>query len=213
MQVINVTKPALCSEAFTYPMLEELAVRYLGMTQEAVAKLSAQRLAKGSADMQKLGFAKLRTVILNKLDNGAATDPVLAGWEAGTLTLEFACLPDLKADKEPDIGAAGANNRKRTAGGARKAPAHTGGVPRTGKYKVNKRTTNPSSNGGDAGKWAIWEHIWSCTSFEEYFTKAPAKSTKASGTVITASSEMLYAMKNGWIVLDTEAEQGDTQAE
>ncbi len=69
------------------------------------------------------------------------------------------------------------------------------------------RENNPT-NGGDAGMWEIWQHIWNCTSFEDYFAKCPAKGIKSGGkgSAISASSEMNYAVRSGFIVLGPKPE-------
>lgn len=189
MQIVTVTKTALFSEAFTLAMLTEVGVRYLGMSEEAIAKTAAATLAKPSKTMANVSYAKLRTVIATKLGNHPDYNDT---FNSGELQLEFDCLPDL------DIGKAGANKRSRKTTtdktGAKRA---TGGTPRTGAYKVVKRAGVAEA---DAGKWEIWQHVWSCSSFEEYFEKAPAKGVTKTGRVITAASEMSWAIKAGWIV-------------
>lgn len=189
MQIVTVTKSALFSEAFTIAMLTELGSRYLGMSDEAIAKTAAATLAKPSKDMINLSYAKLRTVLATKLGNSPDYD---ATFKEGKLELEFDCLPDL------DIGKAGANKRTRkTAGDATAKRTPVGRTPRTGAYKVAKRS---GSMEADAGKWEIWQHVWACSSFEEYFAKSPAKGVTKTGRVITAASEMGWAIKSGWIV-------------
>ena len=200
MQIVTVTKSALFSEAFTFAMLTEVAVRYLGMSDEAVAKTATATLAKASKTVANVSYAKLRTVIATKLGNHPDYNDT---FNSGELQLEFDCLPDL------DISKAGANKRTRKtapAGEATTKRAPAGRTPRTGAYKVAKRSGSMET---DAGKWEIWQHVWSCSSFEEYFTKSPAKGVTKTGRVITAASEMGWAIKSGWIVPEVaEAEQG-----
>lgn len=190
MQIVTVTKSALFSEAFTIAMLTEVGVRYLGMSDEAIAKTADATLAKASKTMANVSYAKLRTVIATKLGNHPDYNDT---FNEGKLELEFDCLPDL------DIGKAGANRRTRKASAADKTDTKraTGATPRTGAYKVAKRAGNAEA---DAGKWEIWQHVWSCSSFEEYFAKAPAKGVTKTGRVITAASEMSWAIKSGWVV-------------
>lgn len=192
MQIVTVTKSALFSEFFTLAMLTEVGVRYLGMSDEAVAKTATATLAKASKTMAGISYAKLRTVIATKLGNHPDYNDT---FNEGKLELEFDCLPDL------DIGKAGANKRTRKAAPAGDATGTTkrttGATPRTGAYKVAKRAGNAEA---DAGKWEIWQHVWSCTSFDDYFAKAPAKGVTKTGRVITAASEMGWAIKSGWIV-------------
>ena len=190
MQIVTVTKSALFSEAFTFAMLTEVAMRYLGMSDEAVAKTATATLAKASKTMASVSYAKLRTVIATKLGNHPDYNDT---FNSGELQLEFECLPDL------DIGKAGANKRTRktTSTGEATTKRATGATPRTGAYKVAKRS---GSMEADAGKWEIWQHVWSCSSFEEYFAKSPTKGVTKTGRVITAASEMGWAIKSGWIV-------------
>lgn len=199
----QVTKTRILSTDFTMPMLRELAVRYLGMSDEAVTQTANAKLSKGSQDLKNLSYAKLRTVILTKMDNGfAKANPT---WEAdGVVELDFECLnpqPEQEPtpEQEPAFGAnKGAKATKEPKG--KKEPAFKGAVPRKGKYKVANKPASPSVTGNDAEKWKIWQHVWDCTSFEEYFAKAPAKGQKATGSMISASGEMSYALKMGWIV-------------
>lgn len=190
MQIVTVTKAAIFSEAFTIAMLTEVGVRYLGMSDEAVAKTATATLAKPSKTMANVSYAKLRTVIATKLGNHPDYNDT---FNEGKLELEFDCLPDL------DIGKAGANRRTRKASAADGTTPKrtTGATPRTGAYKVAKRAGSAEA---DPGKWEIWQHVWTCTSFEEFFAKAPAKGVTKTGRVITASSEMSWAIKSGWIV-------------
>lgn len=190
MQIVTVTKSALFSESFTFAMLTEVGVRYLGMSDEAVAKTATATLAKASKTMANISYAKLRTVIATKLRNHPDYNDT---FNSGELQLEFDCLPDL------DIGKAGANKRARKAAPTGEATTKraTGATPRAGAYKVAKRS---GSMEADAGKWEIWQHVWSCSSFEEYFASAPAKGVTKTGRVITAASEMGWAIKSGWIV-------------
>lgn len=190
MQIVTVTKSALFSEAFTIAMLTEVGVRYLGMSEEAVTKTATATLAKASKTMANVSYAKLRTVIATKLGNHPDYNDT---FNSGELQLEFDCLPDL------DIGKAGANKRTRktTSTGEAATKRATGATPRTGAYKVAKRS---GSMEADPGKWEIWQHVWACSSFEEYFAKSPAKGVTKTGRVITAASEMGWAIKSGWIV-------------
>ena len=189
MQIVTVTKSSLFSEFFTLEMLAELAVKYLAMTTEAVEKLAAAKLAKPSKDLANLSYGKLRTVCATKLGNSPDYGET---FNAGQLQLDFECLPDL------DMGKAGANT-KRAASTGKKTAAHVGAVPKTGKYRIVRRPTSGSVNGAHPGKWEIWQHIWECTSFEEYFAKAPAKAVKSEKTIITACSQMRWALKMGWV--------------
>lgn len=208
MQVRLITKDFIQSAACTVEILKEIAVK-LGYTQAAADKMATQPLktrdaAKangttgtkpGSSHAADLPGAKLRTILLHKF---AANDCEYGcDFAKGELTMEIHCLPDL------DIGKAGSANKKAGATGPRRGKL-------TGEYKVVKCTKpNGPTNGGDAGMWEIWKHIWECTSFEEYFAKCPAKGVKSGGkgSVISASSEMNYAIKCGFIVPVAKATQ------
>lgn len=179
-KTITVTRDTILTADVTRAMLIELATRQCGYAGNIAAELADKTLSKPSALLKKLDCQKLRTVLIQKLEQ-------VAGFNEGKFTFAFTCL---KADPDDmDIGKAGANN-----GGSRKTSSKL-----TGEYHVARRTTNESSNGGDAGKWEIWEHIWNCTTFEEFFAKAPAKAQKKSGTIITPASEMNYAIRSGMI--------------
>lgn len=203
----QVTQDRILSDAFTLAMLRELAERYLGMSPDAVTKLANAKLAKAGKGVDMLAYAKLRTAILTKMANGFSTEN--PSWpDDGIVELDFACLDpkeepkgeqaageEQPADADPAFGA---NTRQRghSTKSNKAAPAHKGAVPRTGEYEVVKKAGNAET---DEGKWAIWEHVWACGSFEEYFAKAPAKSVTKTGRVITASSEIGWALKSGWI--------------
>lgn len=188
MQAIIITRNDILSETVTLDMLREICTKYLDMSAEAVAKTAEQTLNKPSKLMATLSFAKLRTIVDKKLTDSPA-DELGELYASGKLELEFDCLPDL------DIGNAGKNTkreRKATADGAPKAPR----TKLSGAYDVTKKAGNSEA---DEGKWEIWQHVWSCTSFEEYFAKAPAKAVTKTGRVVTASSEIQWAVKCGWI--------------
>ena len=181
MQTINVTKSFILSADCTLAMLREIAVRYLHCTDKAVDALTHATLRNASAEVAKLDHAKLRTVILTKFGNDSCEHG--AFFAAGDLMLELACLPDL----ELDMGAAGANTKK---AGAKRASKLAGA------YVVTKAR----DMSGDAGKQEIWQHVWSCTTFEEFFAKAPAKAfTTKTNRLITAASEIAWAVKSGWV--------------
>jgi hypothetical protein len=187
MQAIIVTKTAILTEAVTCAMLREMAVKLFAYSEEAVDKLMSQDLSKPSKLMAGLTCTKLRTVLMKKLDD-STDDEYGQLWRDGALEVEFDHLPDL----DLDIGKAGANTKK--AGGAKRSKL-------AGVYHIGKKPTSASVLGGDAGKWEIWEHIWNCTSFEEYFQKAPTKAlTTKTNRLITPSMEMNWAVKCGWVI-------------
>lgn len=181
MQAIIVTKDSLFSEAVTCAMLREMAVKLFGMSESAVDQLMEEPLTKGTKTMKALACAKLRTILATKLANSSA-DEYGELWAKGELEVEFDHLPDL------DISKAGANTKRTNGGGAKSKLS--------GEYHVVKARDMSK----DAGKQAIWEHVWACKSFEDFFAKSPAKSTtSATGRVISASSEIQWALKSGWI--------------
>lgn len=52
----------------------------------------------------------------------------------------------------------------------------------------------------DAAKWALWEVIWDCSSFEELASKAPPEvHTSRTGRRITWRTEVRWALRQGWI--------------
>jgi hypothetical protein len=179
-------------------MLMELAQHaFVGYSAEAAEKLAAQQLkggtrgngrtgkgaSEGVADLQA---PKLRNCVVNKLQDSADVGDT---FKTGSMEFEFNCLEDL------DMGTAGANKTKR----ASKPRAASAVGEMTGNYTIVKRTGLKASAETDSGKWEIWQHVWACNSFEEFFAKAPAKGTTKTGRIITARSEIKWAMLSGWI--------------
>lgn len=197
MQVRTVTADFIFSNDCTFEMLKELALHkdFVALSEAAVEKLASQPLKNGS---QKKGnkshasgdmpFAKLRTIIVQKLQDSPQQGEV---FKAGNMQFEFVHLQDVK---EQDINAAGANKAKQ--GTSQRATS----TELKGNYKVVKTNGLKATAETDPGKWTIWQHVWSCSSFEEYFSKAPKKAVTRTGRIITASSEMRWAVKCGWIV-------------
>jgi hypothetical protein len=195
MQVITVTASFIFSNDCNLDMLTEIATHkdYLAMSNEAVAKLAAQQLkgaSKGngrtgryaSSGVGDLDYAKLRTIIVNKLQDSPDQGDA---FKTGAMQFEMHCLPDI----EPDINAAGANKQ----GATRKQSSTLAGP-----YTVVKQGVKCTAD-SDPDKFEIWQHVWTCHSFEEYFAKAPKKGVTKTGRIITASSEMRWAVKCGWI--------------
>lgn len=189
MQVRTVTASFIFSKDCTYEMLQELALHkdFGAMSQDAVSKLAKQVLKKGSngtgakqAASGDLPNAKLRTVLVQKLQDSPTQGEV---FKAGNMQFEFAHLQD------PDIGKAGANKQQ-------KARQPSGKL--SGAYVVVKQGVKCTAD-SDPGKDAIWQHVWSSKTFEEYFEKAPKKGVTKTGRVITATSEILWAVKSKWI--------------
>lgn len=193
MQVITVTSDFIFSNACTYEMLVELATHkdFVGMSKEAVEKLAKQQLKNGSERKGSkshasgdMPYAKLRTIVVQKLQDSPEQGEV---FKAGNMQFEFTCLPDL------DMGTAGQNKAKRQASGGKATVSELKGA-----YVVLKKGVKCSEE-TDPGKWAIWKHVWECSSFEEFFSKAPKKAVTRTNRVITPSSEIRWAIKSKWI--------------
>lgn len=182
MQVITVTQDFINSNECTAEMLQELATHkdFGAMQQEEVAKLQKVTNKKDTLPQQKL-----RSVLVGHLTNSNNVGEV---FKAGNMQFEFNCLPDL------DINAAGQNKAKRKASTAGSGTA----TELKGNYVVVKQGVKCTEE-TDPGKWAIWQHVWACNSFEEYFQKAPKKAVTRTGRVITAASEMRWAVKSKWV--------------
>lgn len=190
MQVVKITYADFFNATVVTPaMVEELALG-LGMTQAQVAKLKLATLAKASGGRggKSNGAgdcpdAKLRTVVLNKLSN---TNDIVSSFTHGnSFEYEFKHLPDEQPAADPAPKA--------------KAPAKRNGKL-SGAYKVVRKDGLRCTQESDPEKFALWQFVWNCNTFEEYFAKAPAKAVTRTGRIITASSEMLWAIKCGWIV-------------
>jgi hypothetical protein len=198
MQKILVTKSSLQSTVVTRAMLLELAVTKFGYTESAANKLADQKLktreaqhANGDAgrgtSSADLECAKLRTILLQKFAADDCDDG--AFFSAGEFYFEFQHLPDLK------MGNAGKNTKGTGTKRAASAPRVSKLV---GAYEVVKQA-GPTAD-SDAGKWDIWQHVWTCDSFESFFATAPKKGvTTATQRVVSASSEIGWAVKQGWI--------------
>lgn len=100
---------------------------------------------------------------------------------------EFCATTSTKAEPEMDIGKAGANNK-------RKSGVRTG--KHSGAYEIVKvvKATND-----EAKEAALRQHIWTSATVEEYYKKADAKYVSKTGRVVTATDELNWAFKNGWI--------------
>lgn len=201
MQTITITSDFIFSNACTKEMLFELATSpFCSYSQQAAEKLYGQALKQGSTATNRksqasgdLPGAKLRTCIVNKLQNNG---DIAESFKAGAFQFEMQHLADEQpqAEPEPDINAAGTNKQRRASSG----PRQTATGPLQGAYEVVKKGVKCTEE-TDAGKWEIWQHVWNCTSFEQYFAQAPAKGVTKTGRVITARSEMQWAVKSGWI--------------
>lgn len=182
----------------TPEMVAQLAAG-LGLSPEYIAKMQAQSLAKGSggkggksSGAADCPDAKLRTIVLKKLQE---PNDIVTGFAQGCeFEFEFngASFPD--ETPEPDINAAGANKQ-------RKARTNTGKVAgaQKGAYRVVKQGLKCTVE-QDPEKFALWQHVWNSGTFEQYYAKAPAKAITRTGRIITAASEMAWAIKSGWVV-------------
>lgn len=174
-QNLRVTRDYLLAATTTRAMLIELAVETGAFTPAGAQQMADATMRKPSKLVANLDCPKLRTSLIQKFE---VMYPEFT-------TNGFVYNPVAEAEPEMDIGKAGANNK-------RKATASK----LTGEYEVVKKAGNAEA---DEGKWAIWQHVWACTSFEDYFAKAPAKSVTKTNRVITAASEIGWALKSGWI--------------
>ena len=190
MRVITISQDFIFSQACTEAMLFEIATHkdFGGLSQVAADKLAKQHLSKPSGGkggksngVGDLPLAKLRTVLVNKLQNNPDIAQV---FKEGNLQFEMQHL------QEETMASAGANKQRATRQPSSKL---------TGDYVVAKKGLKCTAE-TDPGKWAIWQHVWECNNFEQYFAKAPKKGVTRTGRVITASSEMLWAVKSGWVV-------------
>lgn len=194
MRIVNVKYADFANAQVVTPaMVQEIALA-LGMTQVAIDKLLSQKLSKPSGNgrakssgMQDCLDAKLRTVVLTKLQN--ANDLVSDFSHGNSFDFEFAHLAD--EQPEPDINAAGQNNAKRQ--------TRKGNGKLSGAYVVVKKDGLRCTQESDPEKFALWQHVWNSGTFEQYFAQAPAKAVTRTGRIITASSEMLWAIKCGWV--------------
>jgi hypothetical protein len=191
MQIVKVTQTTILSAAVTSPMLVELAAM-VGMSKEQVSKALEQSLSKPSKTMALLEHAKLRTIVCKKLQDSTDFGETFI---AGSLEVEFQCLAEIIED---DISRAGKNKNRSTAGTGKRASAGPIGVL-TGAYTVAKRGLKCTVE-NDPEKYAMWQHIWNCTSFEQLFAVCPKKAITRTGRIITASSEVRWAVKCGWVV-------------
>lgn len=199
MQIVTVTKTALFSEAFTLPMLTEVAVRYLGMSDEAVQKTAAATLAKASKAVGNLTYAKLRTVIATKLGNHPDYNDT---FNSNELQLEFDCLPDL------DMGNAGSNTRRKASTTGTKR-ASTAGVALQGTYTLGPKKFGAKCEGDKARVYAL---LFANNSFEAYFAACQAENLmkvvregKTGPVAITAGEFARWAIKSGWITVQAAA--------
>jgi hypothetical protein len=182
-------------------VLPEMVVQLaagLGCTPEYIAKLQAQKLAKASGGKGgrsngagDLPDGKLRTVVLQKLQQ---PNDIVSGFAQGC-SFEYEFHGEMFPDEKPapDINAAGQNNRKQ------RAPRGNGAAQQ-GAYKVVNRNGLKCTAESDPEKFALWQFIFNCNTFEQYYAQAPKKAVTRTNRIITAASEMGWAIKCGWIV-------------
>jgi hypothetical protein len=190
---LHVTRDLLLSADFTRDMLLELSVGTGAYTIQGATQMADAKMSRPSKILAGLDCPKLRTALIQKFE---VMYPDFT--EKGFMYNEQ------KVEEDLDIGKAGANNKRKSGGRASSLK---------GEYEIVKKTGNAES---DEGKWAIWQHVWACKSFEEFFAVAPVKSITKTGRVITASSEIQWALKSGWIkpkVAEQQAESAEQQGE
>src|SRR5574337_1294316 len=81
-------------------------------------------------------------------------------------------------------------------------------LPTSGSYTIDPRNTRFADPATDPGRWEIWQHIWECRNFADYFARAPKRATKhmPSGTqTVTPESEMVYALALRYVIPGTDA--------
>lgn len=200
MQVITIHAATFLSETVTCEQVQQIALA-LGKSQTYIDKMLAQplkgasvgngRSGKGaSSGVGNLSCAKLRTIVMKLLSE--PNELVTAWLPNGSFDFEFTgpAFPDeAPAD---DISKAGAN-KTRTSGTRKTSGALKGA------YRVAKQGLKCTVE-QDPEKYALWQHVWNSTSFEQYFAAAPAKAITKTGRIITAASEMAWAVKSGWVV-------------
>lgn len=189
------------AQVVTTTMVEQVA-KALGMTEEAIAKLKAQKLAKASGNGRRgsngtadLPDAKLRTVVGTKLAN---KNDLVDGWQQGSVfEMEFHGPEFPDEQPEPDINSAGANNARKQRASAK--PGTVGGIVQKGAYVVVNCKGLKCTAESDPEKFALWQHVWNSKTFEEYYANAPKKAVTRTNRIITAASEMAWALKSGWV--------------
>lgn len=202
MQIRKVANKDFFNATVVTPAMVVQIAKALGMSDEAVTKLQAQKLAKasggkggrsnGAADLPD---GKLRTVVATKLAN---KNDLVDGWsQESYFEMEFHG-PDFPDEQpEPDINSAGANNARKQRASAK--PGNVGGVQQKGAYRVVKCGLKCSQE-SDPEKFALWQYVWNSKTFEEYYANAPKKAVTRTNRIITAASEMAWAIKSGWVV-------------
>lgn len=200
MQTVKVTRDYIFSAACTLPVLMEIATKYCGYSQKAAENLAKQGLKQGtegsglrSNGVNNLDAPKLRTVVVQKLQDSTDYGDT---FKTNELQLDIDCLADM------DINQAGANKAKQQRRTSQKL---------TGEYVVAKKGLKCDEN-SDPEKFKIWKHIWDSNTFEQYFEVAPKKGVTKTGRVITAASEMGWAVKCGWVVPKAIYEQQQAEA-
>lgn len=79
-------------------------------------------------------------------------------------------------------------------------------LPTSGSYTIDPRGTRFADPATDSGRWEIWQHIWACRNFADYFAKAPrsaTKNTRSGSHPITRESEMAYALALRYVLPGT----------
>lgn len=209
MQIRKIAHKDFFNATVVTPAMVVQIAKALGMSEEAITKLQAQKLAKasggkggrsnGAADLPD---GKLRTVVATKLAN---KNDLVDGWsQESFFEMEFHG-PDFPDEQpEPDINAAGANNARKQRASAK--PGNVGGVQQKGHYVVVNCKGLKCTAESDPEKFNLWQHVWNSKTFEEYYANAPKKAVTRTQRIITAASEMAWAIKSGWVRPATEEE-------
>lgn len=218
---MQVNHDALFSATTDLSTLTYLGVLLCKMTTAQVEALAAKPNRKDTKGA--VPYMVLRAAIAKKLAEGDWK----TAFAAGTLQVETPAEKAAKAanaQAEAQAKAANAQAGAEASGPWQQAEAEeaeatgsTGpqaeskasteskgkGRPRnilTGAYHVAKRPGTKSTEASDPAKWEIWQHIWGCRTFEEFYKNAPEKASRSSGKPITRQSELNWALKQGWIV-------------
>lgn len=179
MQTITINEAFINSAECTFEMLREVALHkdYAALTQEQFDALAK----KPNGKKDTLPNSMLRKELVKILKHA---DTQSAVFNDGKMEFEMQHLPDPLAQLAANKSA----GRKDT-------------VALKGAYVVKNSNALKCTAESDPGKWSIWQHVWACKSFEEYFAKAPKKATTRTDRLITASSEIRWALKCGWIAM------------
>lgn len=179
MQTITINEAFINSNECTFEMLLEVATHkdYGAISLQDFEKLAA----KPNGKKDTLPNSMLRKELIKILKHAETQS---AAFNEGNMQFEMQHLPDPLAA----LATNKASGRKET-------------VALKGAYKVVNCNALKCTEATDPGKFSIWKHVWACNTFEQYFAVAPKKATTNTGRLITASSEIRWAVQRGWIAM------------